>query len=131
MTIQGDYLTGEHTRSLERFTKSYALMHIPRCLALAPNKDMLIHVAVDALYFLYYTSTENAQVCTHKLSIRDGRMYIPRTVIDTLQIEKRITLLGQYDHIEIWNPDQYTAWEQAAVSEKQFREGAEDIFSLE
>jgi MraZ protein len=48
---------------------------------------------------------------------------VPKKLIDFAEIDKKVTIVGVGDHIEIWNPDHYDAYLQ------QFDESYEDIAS--
>jgi len=51
------------------------------------------------------------------------RLMVPKKLIDFAEIDKKVTIVGVGDHIEIWNPDHYDAYLQ------QFDESYEEIAS--
>lgn len=54
-----------------------------------------------------------------------GRIALPRNLLDQLGIEKNIVIIGAFDHIEIWKPETYDEFMKRGPS---YEEIAEQIF---
>jgi MraZ protein len=54
-----------------------------------------------------------------------GRIALPRNLLNTLGIEKNVTIIGAFDHIEIWRPQAYEEFDKKGPS---YEEVAEQIF---
>lgn len=56
---------------------------------------------------------------------RQGRVLIPRKLLERAGITERATIIGAVDRIEIWNPDQYAVYMNEA--DRRLEEIAEEI----
>lgn len=54
-----------------------------------------------------------------------GRIGLPKYLLDTLDIEKNVVIIGAFDHIEIWRPETYQEFMEKGPS---YEEVAEQIF---
>lgn len=48
---------------------------------------------------------------------RQGRLALPRPLLDYASIMGRVQILGAFDHIEIWNPDTLEAYLEAETAD--------------
>ncbi len=56
---------------------------------------------------------------------RQGRVLIPRKLLDRAGITDRATIIGAVDRVEIWNPDRYTSYMDEA--DQKLEEIVEEI----
>jgi MraZ protein len=58
---------------------------------------------------------------------RQNRISIPKSHLELAQIKKNVVILGQYDHIEFWDPDKLEEYEKN--SEIELEELAEKVMT--
>lgn len=58
----------------------------------------------------------NSQECSFD---KQGRVLIPPTLRESAHLEKEIVLLGDLDHFEIWNKENWEQEEQAVQNQMQ------------
>lgn len=56
-----------------------------------------------------------------------GRIQIPMHYVNKYAITKEVIIIGVGDHIEIWNKDEYIAYEEGV--DKEFNDIAENLFN--
>lgn len=58
---------------------------------------------------------------------RQNRISIPKSHLELAEIKKNVVILGQYDHIEFWDPDKLEEYEKN--SEIELEELAEKVMT--
>ena len=58
---------------------------------------------------------------------RQGRILIPDRLAERVELKNEVLLVGVYDHIQLWDPQRWAAYEQ--THEGQFDATAEKMFS--
>jgi MraZ protein len=51
-----------------------------------------------------------------------GRVLIPKYLLEHADIKRDMVVLGAFDRIEVWDPDRYSSYRQTAFSEERMQQ---------
>ena len=85
---------------------------LDRCIYVYPPaqwtaiEEKLSQLSSDLPEERYYIRTITSHATDSKVDAQ-GRIGLPRMLLDKLGIEKNVVIIGAQDHIEIWKPETY------------------------
>jgi MraZ protein len=88
-------------------------------------EDKLDLLSSDLPEERYYIRTITSHASDSKLDAQ-GRIALPRMLLDKLGIEKNVIIIGAQDHVEIWRPETYREYMENGPG--TYEQVAEQIF---
>jgi MraZ protein len=117
--------------------ESYIItLGLDRCIYVYPPaqwtaiEGKLDHLSSDLADERYYTRTITSHASDSQVDAQ-GRITLPRPLLDKLSIEKKVVIIGVQDHFEIWKPETYQKYMEqgpGAFEPGTYEQVAEQIF---
>lgn len=113
--------------------KLYLLKGFDGCISIYKEEDF--HKFIENVRALPYEKSKVRAFLRMILSSavelnvdRQWRLLIPRNTLNEYHIESKVMIIGQIDHIEIWNLDSWNAYK--ADKDQEFEINAEGLFDF-
>lgn len=111
---------------------SYVItLGLDRCIYVYPLaqwtaiEEKLNQLSSDLADERYYTRTITSHASDSQVDAQ-GRIALPKTLLDKLDIVKKVVIIGVQDHFEIWKPETYQEYMEKEPG--AYEKVAEQIF---